>query len=418
MFANASELLPGLQPAAFRGVRFDVVDVSHEVGRRIVTHFFPGVDAQAREDQGEMRGPIAVAGFLIGDDYVGRARALDAALRAPGPGTLVHPWLGELRVVVPAGAKIKFSVSELRVMRFEATFEPEAGSLAGGVSTLSRLVSSLDLVRSAASGLVTAALAARGVPVLALSAATDVATAVVAAARSEAARTRNAGPLSDALDGLARDIARRPGATTLAAAGPRLSREIAAASRPRLRPAVAAGGAAPPARPEPIPARDGASLALRVAAAAERRRATLPADIAMRAAIHAAIVAASVETAAAIAFESREEAWRWRDDLDAGLDRAASLVAPLTLSLPGPASQLWTALRETRAALGADFNEIVGRLPRTAIVRAGGVPVLLLAYDLAGDAPASVFAQAAEITRRNRLANPAFTPADGVEVLR
>ncbi|MFN6981363.1 MAG: hypothetical protein ACK4NU_05485, partial [Brevundimonas sp.] len=39
----------------------------------------PGVDAQAREDQGRIDGPVSVAGFVIGDDYVARAPALEAA---------------------------------------------------------------------------------------------------------------------------------------------------------------------------------------------------------------------------------------------------------------------------------------------------------------------------------------------------
>ncbi|MEH0069143.1 DNA circularization N-terminal domain-containing protein [Pannonibacter sp. Pt2-lr] len=51
MFSSTSDLLPGLRQGSFRGVPFEIIDISHEVGRRIVTHFFPGVDAQAREDQ-------------------------------------------------------------------------------------------------------------------------------------------------------------------------------------------------------------------------------------------------------------------------------------------------------------------------------------------------------------------------------
>jgi len=418
LFRSVSDILPGLSPASFRGVRFEAVNIEHEVGRRLVTHFFPGVDAQAREDQGELRGPITVNGFVIGDDYIARARVLEAALLAPGPGTLSHPWRGEMRVVVPAGAKISFTSTELRVMRFQATFEPEGAGLAAGLSTLSRLTGALDAIRSAAAGFVLDVLTARSVPVLALSVAADMLRETTALATKLATRAPNGVRLTSVLEILAADFARNPSALLAGRVVADIPERLMMAARPALRPAIAPGGTSPPVRPEPMPPREGARLALAIAGDAAARAFLMNADQVARASVHAGIVSAAVAIAARIPFESREEALAWRGDLDQALELSASLAAALTASAPAPASRLYSAVTEARSSLGADFNQIVGRLPRTRIVRAPGVPVMLIAYDLAGDDPRRVVALANEITRRNRLSHPAFTPEEGVEVLR
>lgn len=416
-FRSAQDLLPGLQPASFRGVPFELVDVEHQVGRRIVTHFFPGVDAQAREDQGAHDGEIRAIGFVIGDDYVARARALEAALRAPGPGTLVHPWLGEIRAVVPPGAKLRFQTIELRVMRFEITFEREVAQLAGGLATLPRLLGGLAAIRAAAGGLIEAALGNRNSTVIALAAAVDVAAEVLRISAGEAERAESGAPLAAAITSTRRRLARRPDAASLAALPVSLGEAIEGAARRRRRSAVAPGPR-PAARPDPIPPRIATRMALRTLSPVAGLRATMRSDRATRAALHASLATGAVAAASAIDYESREEAKAQAAALDAALQASAALASALAPEMPGPASRLWRAIGDARAALAIDINEIIGRLPRTRRVVAPGVPVMLLAYDLAGDDPRTVFDQAVEITRRNRLANPAFTPTDGVEVLR
>lgn len=150
IWADADALLPGLLPAAFRGVVFYVPDARHEVGRRVIKTYFPGIDQAAFEVLGRHDGPIDLKGLYVGDDYVLRAEALRAALQAPGPGTLFHPWLGELRVIVSEPADIAFDVRELRVVRLHATFEPASTGPAAPASTLAA-------VRAAAGGLAEAA---------------------------------------------------------------------------------------------------------------------------------------------------------------------------------------------------------------------------------------------------------------------
>lgn len=416
MFSSTSDLLPGLRQGSFRGVPFEIIDISHEVGRRIVTHFFPGVDAQAREDQGRLDGPVSVAGLILGDDYVARARALEAALAQPGPGTLVHPWLGEMLVVVPPGASIRFSTGELRVARIDVQFERAVAQLSPGLATASRLAGSATALRTSAGALLSAALASPLALADAIASALDVSSELVQAGLATAARLAAGGTLSDNLSGLLRAVVADPSATAVAGTVPDLARILMQAARPRPRPAIAPGRtAATPAMT--LAAADGARLALDLAAQAASMTALTQTVAAARAAHHAALMSAAVESATRIAFAAREEAYDWRAELDAGLAVSQQLAAEMTLTLPGPAAAVSRGLRDLRAALYADLNEIIGRLPRTVIVP-GGVPALLIAYDLAADQPARVAAVAADITRRNRLAHPAVTPLDGVEVLR
>lgn len=416
LFTNASELLPGLSQGSFRGVKFEIVDAEHEVGRRIVTHFFPGVDPQAREDQGRLDGPVKVMGLIVGEDYIARAKALEAALKQAGPGTLVHPWLGEMRVVVPFGARIRFSTGELRVARFDVLFEPETERLASSRSSASRLASSTGSLRAAAGGLLSSALVARLSPVNALDAAFTIGNTLLGSAISGAERLKDGAALADTLSTLLRTVSSNPTLDAVAGAVPELSRLMGLAARPRPRPAIAVGGNNPPAPPAtPDPAAT-ARLALQIAGEAAAISPLIVSERAAQAAYYSALTSASIEAAVLIGFEAREEAYGWREDLDGALAKSIQLSGGLTETLPGPAATLTRALRETRSALFTDLNEVIGRLPRTVVVR-GGLPALMIAYDLSGDAPDSVAEFAADITRRNRLPNPAVTPLTGIEVL-
>lgn len=417
LFTNASELLPGLSQGSFRGVNFEIVDAEHEVGRRIVTHFFPGVDPQAREDQGRLDGPVKVMGLVVGEDYVERAKALEEALTQPGPGTLVHPWLGEKRVVVPFGARIRFTTGELRVARFDILFEPETEQLSAGRSSSSKLSGSLGGLRSSAGGLLSSALLSRLAPVNALDAAFSIGKSLLGEALSGSGQMPDAASLSESLSTLLRTVSANPTGEAIATALPELANLIGQAARTRPRPAIAPGGSNPPVEtPVPDP-KSVAQLALSLAGKAQDIAPLILPERAARAAHHAALVSAAVEAVSLIPFSAREDAYAWRADLDQGLATSVALTVPLTESLPGPAASLTGALRETRSALFTDLNEIIGRLPRTVVVR-GGLPALMIAYDLEGDRPERVAGFASDITSRNRLANPAVTPLTGIEVLR
>lgn len=98
-----------LRDASFRGVPFEVEGDSGTFGRRTQVHEYPQRDKPWSEDLGRATRNFEVTAFLIGDDYLARRDALLAALETEGPGTLVHPWYGELEVSVREPARVSHS---------------------------------------------------------------------------------------------------------------------------------------------------------------------------------------------------------------------------------------------------------------------------------------------------------------------
>jgi prophage DNA circulation protein len=116
-----------LRDASFRGVPFKVLNSDVGVGRRNIIHQYPGRDIPSAEDLGEDAAEYAINGYIIQNtgndfDYFAERDALITALRKKGPDILVHPWLGEKRVVLQGKARITESFEEGGVARFEMTF--------------------------------------------------------------------------------------------------------------------------------------------------------------------------------------------------------------------------------------------------------------------------------------------------------
>lgn len=89
-----------LLPASFRGVPFHYEDTKREGGRRGPDHEFPDRDDAYPEDLGRKKKQHSITGYVIGDDYMESRAALEDALDAKGPATLVHPYRGALNVQV------------------------------------------------------------------------------------------------------------------------------------------------------------------------------------------------------------------------------------------------------------------------------------------------------------------------------
>lgn len=89
-----------LLPASFKGISFFVEDHTLEAGRRLNPNEFPYSDKTYTEDLGRSARRYNITGYLIGDDYMDpRDDLLDAA-EAGGVGTLVHPYYGEIDVLL------------------------------------------------------------------------------------------------------------------------------------------------------------------------------------------------------------------------------------------------------------------------------------------------------------------------------
>jgi prophage DNA circulation protein len=114
-----------LRPASFRGVPFFVDSAETQVGRRTQTHEYPLRDRPYVEDLGLRTRTFAVEALVLGDAVFAARDRLLAAIDAPGPGVLVHPWLGE-RTVVCTESRLREATGEGGVARFTLTFT-EAG---------------------------------------------------------------------------------------------------------------------------------------------------------------------------------------------------------------------------------------------------------------------------------------------------
>jgi hypothetical protein len=87
-----------LRPGSFKGVPFVIDSAANEGGRRIVVHEFPLRDRPSTEDLGRVPQRYRLKAFVIGPDYMSQRDALLAVCQdSDTPGTLIHPYLGELQ---------------------------------------------------------------------------------------------------------------------------------------------------------------------------------------------------------------------------------------------------------------------------------------------------------------------------------
>lgn len=136
-----------LRPASFKQAAFGVEAHSSEQGRRVVVHEYPGRDKPYVEDLGAKARGFTLRGFVVGKDYQQARDALLDAVNAPGPGQLVHPYFGALRVVCTAvsvsesgeaGGMAVFDLTfvEAGESRYPAAESDPAGNLLDAADTL------------------------------------------------------------------------------------------------------------------------------------------------------------------------------------------------------------------------------------------------------------------------------------------
>lgn len=112
-----------LQPASFRGVAFEYLadDVSG-IGRRNQLHEYPKRDQGYVEDMGRSTESIDIEARLVGADYLARLDELLKALRAEGPGELVHPFYGRLQVVANPACRVRHSMEDGGLCQISLSF--------------------------------------------------------------------------------------------------------------------------------------------------------------------------------------------------------------------------------------------------------------------------------------------------------
>lgn len=106
-----------LQPASFRGEPFLVEAHDSSFGRRMVVHEYPNRDLPYAEDLGRKTRRFSLTAFVVGPEYQAQRDRLLEAVEQPGPGTLVHPYLGSLEVVIES-CQLNENLKDGRMAKF------------------------------------------------------------------------------------------------------------------------------------------------------------------------------------------------------------------------------------------------------------------------------------------------------------
>ncbi len=114
-----------LRKASFRGVEFLVDSAEGQIGRRTVLHEYPLREKPYVEDLGRRARQFTIEAYVLataatGGDYMPQRDRLVAAIEQAGPGQLVHPYLGEMRISI-TDAKLRESTAEGGMARFTLT---------------------------------------------------------------------------------------------------------------------------------------------------------------------------------------------------------------------------------------------------------------------------------------------------------
>ena len=414
IFDSVSDILPGLLPASYRGISFFVPDTSTQVGRRVAEHMFPGIDVAAYDDLGLAPALIQLDGLIVSDSYIASAKALQMAFETPGPGTLVHPWLGPMQVILEEPAEISFAAYELRVVRFSASFKRYNGmGLLGSISTASTLISAALTFISIASALLRSP-SNRTMSRLRTDATQRAARSVVNYWQSSAGQASNliaaafpqslpatpdalaivAGNVTDSIVALVSDLAGTPAVAPAAEAA---SKTVLLTANRALDICAAAGSAFTTLAGDTVSRPDTVLLAGTAGDA----------------------LAKAAQLAAYIEFGSRSEASSLRDSLVGKLDAYTDLLSSLSDSnFAAEVSSSIRATRDVRLCLIADINEAIGRLPATRIIETDrATDAFMLANHLYGDDPASIEDGYLSIIERNRPRHPASMPSGRIEVM-
>lgn len=133
-----------LQRASFKGAYFYWRRLETQLGKKTVSHNYPGTARRFVEDMGTLPKiftiEASISGAVDSDEYFQNKQALENALSSTGPGYLVHPTYGR----VLATAKTATCTEESRSLneaRYSLTFEKsdEVSRPVGSTSTATQI---------------------------------------------------------------------------------------------------------------------------------------------------------------------------------------------------------------------------------------------------------------------------------------
>lgn len=391
--------LKALQAASFRGVPFEVEGEDMSAGRRTQVHEYVQRDKPYAEDLGRATRHMSVTGFVTGSDYQDRRDKLLKALEAPGPGTLVHPWYGSVKVNVTE-CRVSHSAAEGGVVRFTLGFV-EAGEQSfptGSADTGAAVRTSADVTKGRAVDQFSKVFKVAGQPDYVGAAAKVESGSLIARVTSgvkgfTAGIAGNASKVTGGLDallldprGLGQSMQSLFGTVDAIASFPDRAQQAVTSlvslyktpawlslSRPSL-------GSVTPSRLQQVDNTNGLRSLMRVTALAD------------------AVGAATVMPATVF-----DDVQAVRDTLFAALDAEAMQAN----------DESFVALTDLRVQMVRDLNTRARDAARLYLhTPAGVMPAVVLAYELYEDP-----SRASEIAARNKIRNPGFVPALPMKVL-
>ncbi|OYV89673.1 MAG: hypothetical protein B7Z57_11635 [Acidiphilium sp. 37-60-79] len=417
-------LYNSLLSASISGFPFEVLDTHQEFGRRIERFLFPGIDQSVFQDLGAQDNQISVTGLLIGDDYVQQAQNFRRVMQLPGPMTLVHPWLGNLQVVLagPGAVSIALSNTELRIARFTLSlflYQPPPVTLA---DTLSLIGTAIDGAVGNIENWMAGVLAPLVLPLAAFSYAQgfvrSISAGFSALVNSGASGAEIGAVATPALAAL-NAVPPVPGsawAASLASAVSAIPAAIANAAQPVVPSAVAPGGAVTPAvAADPA---DAVAMLLQAVGIAAAHAGDPSPGPALAACLQALIVVQAVQASVLIQYQSVQQAQAQELVLMAALDAAITAAATQAQAAPQLAAPVWDDLVGVKAALAADLTILIGRLPAVvSVTTIRAHPAWLIAHYIAGDVPGAMASSYTDLIARNQVVNPAVVAPGALEVL-
>ncbi|WP_439861633.1 DNA circularization protein [Pseudomonas sp. MBLB4136] len=394
------------RPGAFRGVPFHLKSSSSSGGRRTVLNEFPLRDEPTTEDLGRRARQFQLSMTVIGPDYMAQRDRLIEALETAGPGTLMHPFRGELLVAVYGDYSCEESTERGGLARISATFV-EAGATPRPDSQLAQGSAgnaAADALQADAQAEFEEAFSVAGFASFVAEGTIDSLQAATQSVLNAGGLLQGAGEFGSLYRGLTSNLQQ------LILAPGNLGGQLLGLVR------GLSGGFGNPLQALRAQATlfglgDKAKRVTGATAYQPPARAQLAANQAAtyrlieRAAVSEAVRLAVSKPAAGVDYDNRDQAVQIRDQLLEELDRQQLAASP----------QRYRQLAQLSAALVSEMNQRAASLvPLTRVTPATTMPALLLAHRLYGNAR-----QAEQIVSRNRLSHPGFVPGGvSLEVLK
>ncbi len=405
------DLYQNIRPASFRGIAFDTPDDSSKFGRRIKTHEYPGRNNPVHEDSGLMVQSFSFTAVVRGADYYNRALALETALTKYGSGKLVHPYYGEIDVIVKTANRVHSS-NKIGEIVFRVEFEKYGAPVfpTAITDTAVKIKASSDALFLSIENDFSSRFNGAKIPDFiandAISRLNDYTNNVKAVLGVSSFRPAIAWPsswqLGDAptlavnITSLYRGIVKLKNSPLIG--GTLFGNNIQSANiislvRSLMKSsdysvAISSGGST---GTQAVRGRNASSL-----------------DLIQR----SSSLAGAGEAVRLAKYESQEQAISVRNDFSEKMEAVLD-----DLGEAGWDSS-WSAAQNLNVAVIQDINVRIGRLPKTIQIQNSSLkPAISLANRLYGDYPDTLFERALDIATRNSAPHPGFIPAGSLEVL-